>query len=88
MRIRVAEKSVTSTCELRESRSPSPRRRHRHFEKSVPIAGDAMVAARLNPTLPCTTDESLATQERHRADWQARESAHASSPWLSCDRRR
>ena len=46
MRIHVAEKSVTSTCQPRDRRSPSPRRRHRHFEKSVPIAGDAMVAAR------------------------------------------
>jgi hypothetical protein len=46
MRIHVAEKSVTSTCQPRDRRSPSPRRRPRHFEKSVPIAGDAMVAAR------------------------------------------
>jgi hypothetical protein len=42
---------------------PAELARGTHFEKSVPIAGDAMVAARLNPTLPCTTDESLATQD-------------------------
>ena len=63
MRIHVAEMSVTSSCELGDRRSPSPRRRHRHLEKSVPVAGDATVAARLNPTPPCTTDESLATQD-------------------------
>jgi hypothetical protein len=38
MRIHVAEKSVTSTCQQGDRRSPSPRRRHRHFEKSLPIA--------------------------------------------------
>jgi hypothetical protein len=54
---------VTPTCQLCDRLSPSPSRRHQHFEKSVPIAGDAMVAARLNPALPCTTDESLATQD-------------------------
>jgi SAM-dependent methyltransferase len=55
--IHVAEKSVTSNCQLRGRRSPSSRRQ-RHLEESVPVARDAMVAARLDPTRPCTTNES------------------------------
>ena len=57
--VHVAQKSVTSNCHVRDRRSPSSRMRHRHLENSAAIAGDATVAARLDPTRPCTTDESL-----------------------------
>jgi SAM-dependent methyltransferase len=55
--IHVAEKSVTSNCQRRGRRSPSSRRQ-RHLEESVSVARDAMVAARLDPTRPYTTNES------------------------------
>ena len=54
-----SEKSVSSNCQLRDYRNPSSRRRHRDLEKPMPVAGDAMEAARLDPTGPCTADESL-----------------------------
>jgi glycine/sarcosine/dimethylglycine N-methyltransferase len=57
--IHVAEKSVTTNGQPRDRRSPSSRRRHRHLEKSVPIAGDAMAAARPEPTRRWSTDESV-----------------------------
>jgi glycine/sarcosine/dimethylglycine N-methyltransferase len=56
--IHVAEKSVTPNFRLRDRRGPSSRRQPL-LEKSVPIAVDAAVPARLDPTRPCTTDESL-----------------------------
>jgi SAM-dependent methyltransferase len=45
--IHVAEKSL------------NPNGQHRHSGKKVPIIGDATVTARLDPTRPCPTDESL-----------------------------
>jgi hypothetical protein len=39
---------LAGTAQLRQRRSRSSRRRHRHSEKSVAIAGDARVAARLD----------------------------------------
>jgi glycine/sarcosine/dimethylglycine N-methyltransferase len=51
--IHVAEKSVTSNCQLRD------RRNHRQLEKSVPLVGDELVAARLDPTTACSTDEGV-----------------------------
>ena len=47
--VHVAQKSVTSNGRRRQ-RLSSSRRRHPHFEESVPIANEAMVAARLDPT--------------------------------------
>ncbi len=55
--IHVAEKSVTPNFRLRDRRGPSFRRQPL-LEKSVPIAVDAVVPARLDKTRPCTTDES------------------------------
>jgi glycine/sarcosine/dimethylglycine N-methyltransferase len=55
--IHVAEKSPNGQLGQRHRRSSG--RRHRYLQKSVPIAGDATVAARFDPTRPCTTDESL-----------------------------
>ena len=57
--IHVAEKSLSPNGRLHQRPSRSSRRRHRHSEKSVPIAGDAIVAARLDPTRLHTTDESV-----------------------------
>jgi SAM-dependent methyltransferase len=56
--IHVAEKSLGPNGQLRQRGSRSSHRRHRRLEKSAPIAGDAMVAARVDPIPPCTTDES------------------------------
>ncbi|HEX4587061.1 MAG TPA: methyltransferase domain-containing protein [Mycobacterium sp.] len=55
--IHVAEKSGVSNCQLRDS--PSSHRRHRHSEKPVPILGDAVVAARVDPMRRCAADESV-----------------------------
>jgi glycine/sarcosine/dimethylglycine N-methyltransferase len=57
--IHVAEKSLSSNGQLRQGGSRSSRSRHRHLEKSVPIVGDAMVAARVDPIRPCAADESV-----------------------------
>jgi glycine/sarcosine/dimethylglycine N-methyltransferase len=56
--IHVAEKSLSRNGRHFQRDSRSSRNRHRHSVKSVPIAGDASVAARLDPTRLCTTDES------------------------------
>ena len=55
--IHVAEKSLSPKGQLRQRHSRSSRRRHQDSEQSVPIAGDA-IAARLDPTRSCMTDES------------------------------
>ena len=57
--IHVAEKSVTPNRQLRDRRNPLSHRRYRQLEKSVPIAGDLIAAARLEQTRPCTGDESV-----------------------------
>jgi hypothetical protein len=57
--IHVAEKSVTSDRQLRDRRNPLSHRRYRQLERSIPIAGDVMAAARLDQTRTCTTDESV-----------------------------
>ena len=57
--IHVAEKSLSPNGQLRQRRSRPSRSRHRYCPKSVPIAGEAMVAARLDPIRPCAMDGSL-----------------------------
>jgi glycine/sarcosine/dimethylglycine N-methyltransferase len=57
--IHVAEKSLSPNGQLGQRRSRSSRRRHRQLEKPVPIVGDAMVAARVDPIRPCAADESV-----------------------------
>jgi len=55
--VHVAEKSVSTNGELRRNRLS--RWRYRHSENSLPIADEAIAAALLHPTRPCTTDESV-----------------------------
>jgi SAM-dependent methyltransferase len=62
--IHVAEKSLSRNGQLRPRRSRSSRCRHRHLEKAVPIAVDAIVAARLDPTRPCAADGRLLSDDR------------------------
>ena len=62
--IHVAEKSLSPNGQLRQRPGRSSRRRHRHSEKSVPIAGDAIVAARLDPIRVGTTDGRLLSHGR------------------------
>ena len=50
--------------ELRQRPGRSSRRRHRHSEKSVPIAGEAIVAARLDPIRVGMTDGRLLSHGR------------------------
>jgi glycine/sarcosine/dimethylglycine N-methyltransferase len=57
--VHVAEKSLTQNGQLRQCPSRSSDRRHRHSEKSVPIAGDEIAPARLNPIRVATTDGRL-----------------------------
>jgi glycine/sarcosine/dimethylglycine N-methyltransferase len=57
--IHVAEKSLCPSSQLGHHRSRSSRSRRRRLEKSVPIVGDAMVAAGVDPIRPCATDESV-----------------------------
>ena len=57
--IHVAEKFATSNRQLRDHRNPLSHRRYRQLEKSIPIAGDVMAAARLDQSRTCTTAESV-----------------------------
>ncbi len=57
--IHVAEKSVIPNCHLRDRRSSLSPTRQRRLEKSVVIAGDALVPARLDSTPQCAADESV-----------------------------
>jgi sarcosine/dimethylglycine N-methyltransferase len=62
--IHVAEKSLGPNGQLRQRGSRSSHRRHRRLEKSAPIAGDAMVAARVDPIRVGTTDGRLLSHGR------------------------
>ena len=62
--IHVAEKSLSPNGQLGQRASRSSRRRHRHSEKSVPIAGDAIVPARFDPIRVGTTDGRLLSYGR------------------------
>jgi hypothetical protein len=57
--IRLAEKSLGPNGQLGQRHSRSSRSPHRRFEKSVTIAGDATVVARVEPVRPCAADESV-----------------------------
>jgi sarcosine/dimethylglycine N-methyltransferase len=57
--VHVAQKSVRPSGQRSHRRSGSVRGRHQQSEKSVTIADDAMAAARVMPTGPCTANESL-----------------------------
>jgi hypothetical protein len=62
--IHIAEKFVGTSGQLGRRRSRSPRRRHPHSAMSVPTAGDAPSAVRLDPTGPCTSDDSVVRNGR------------------------